>query len=199
MFIIDFNRNVAAPPKKKYKKRKKPDPKPKVYVTLDPRFLVSPPAHYKPLPPGDKRWKVPEIINDVYCRGDVDTNKQIMASLFDSELEFFMQYDGKQYPYGPNTRYIKGLTNFLDFAVAFFFSAPDLVNVIYEPPTVFYDEETDGSFGCFKCLASLTKTSVVMNPEQLSSSSASGAVKEGKSSTVLAPLSLSISLFLVII
>ena len=89
-----------------------------------------------------------------------------MIDLCEPSMEFFMQYDGKQNPYGPNTRYIAGLSGFLDFGQAFQCSAPDFVNLIYEPPVVVYDEETNESFGCFKGLVSMTKVSVIVNTDQ---------------------------------
>lgn len=168
-------RNVPIPSKRPYKKRKKPEPKPKVYVTLDPRFLISAPEHYKPLPEGDKRWKIPEQLAQCYVTGDRERYRQVMGEMCIPEIEFFSQYDGKQNPYGPNFRYIQGLSNLLDFGTAWLSSAPDLVMMIYEPPTVLYDEETDCCFGSYKCLASFSKISVVVHPEQLSGSSSSDA------------------------
>lgn len=144
------------------KKRKRtPRPPPPRTVYLVKEFLVSPPSHYKEVPTNDPRLTFPHMIVETFHTGDLKEYASLMRRLCDPQLQYYMQYDGKQNPYGPNRRQFVGVEEYLELAKATLQSGPDCVSRIYEGPHVYYDEATNESFASYKVLTSLTKTGVI--------------------------------------
>ena len=98
-----------------------------------------------------------------------------MADVCDEDIEYLSRYNGNQNPYGPLERQINGLKNVINFFHSFSLSAPDIVPVIYEAPQGHSDPDTGESMIVFKVLASMTKTSLVVELGELTEAESSSA------------------------
>lgn len=85
----------------------------------------------------------------------------VMREICHPQLQFYMQYDGKQNPYGPNRREFVGVEEQIQLGIATFQCIPDMVAQIYDGPHVYHDEVTNESFASYKILVSMTKTGLI--------------------------------------
>lgn len=123
------------------------------------------------MPADDPRTKVPGIITDAFGSGDSELFRRVMTGYCDPNIVHYMQYDGNQNPYGPNTRFMQGVGPFIEYCMAVFRSIPDFVATLYEQE-FFYNEETNESYGCYRSVGFMTKVGLVSHDPPSSSSTA---------------------------
>lgn len=160
-----------ASPRKTFKKRevkkRVQKARPKRFPEINMEFLVNPPHRFILMANGDNRINIPYTYMEAYASGIPDKYRAMMNALCDPNIVFMQHYDGVQNPYGPNQRKITGRQNVTDFWLTCMHSAPDMVPTIYEAPLGYRSETTDESFISVKVLCSMTKTSLVVDAQQL--------------------------------
>ena len=158
------------------KKRRVQKARPKRLREISFEFLVNPPHRFVIMANGDPRISYGASFMEAYLTGSAEIFTAMMHRLCDPKIIFMHHYDGKQNPYGPNDRKIVGIQNVTDYWLTCMSAAPDLIPTIYETPTGYRNEDTNESYISMKTLNSLTKTSLVVDKQQLRISSAIEAI-----------------------
>lgn len=131
------------------------------------------------MPANDPRMKFPNEITDAFGCGDKEQLRKFMRENCASDMVFYMQYDGKQNPYGPNTRLIRGVESFVDFCIAVFETLPDFVATFYQDHEIYYDPKTNETYGCYRTISTMTKIALVVDTPTSSQPALSSIISEG--------------------
>jgi hypothetical protein len=79
-----------------------------------------------------------------------------MTELCEKEVEFVLEYDGPQNPFGPNNRHIKGVDNVIDFNMTAASGAPDAIFSIVGDVKGFVHKVTGEKFISCKLMVDMT-------------------------------------------